>query len=212
MKAVPIIATALLLIPVRGEVIDRVAVSVGNHAITSSEILREIRLTALLNRETPVFTPESKRAAADRLIEQHLIAREIEISRFPAPDDAEIDAMLRDVKSVRFNGEQDFRQALETNKIDEADLRKHLVWQMTVLRFIELRFRPGIQVTEQEVKEYFEKQVKQVAGNGRDISLEDYRDRIEKAITGERADRELDSWLKEARSRARIEYRTEAFQ
>jgi hypothetical protein len=206
------LAAAIMLAPASAEVIDRVAVSVGNQAITRSEIAREIRLTAFLNREEPDLSPEAKRAAAERLIDQKLIWREMELSSYPAPDLSEVEPMLREIKSVRFGGEQNFQTALERHGVDLEDLKRHLLWQLTVLRFIELRFRPGVQVSESDIEEYFNKQVKEAPGNGKQVSVEDFRDRIEQAITGERADRELDLWLKETRSRARIEFRPEAFQ
>src|SRR6476660_4088835 len=52
----------------RAEIIDRIAVVVGNRVITESEILREIRLTALLNDEPLDFSAVSKRKTADRLV------------------------------------------------------------------------------------------------------------------------------------------------
>jgi hypothetical protein len=192
-----------------GEVIDRLAVSVGNYAITESGIEREIRLTALLNGEEPDFSPANKRKAAGRLVEQALIRREMEISRYPAPDLSEIAPMLEQIKKVRFGAEDPYREALQHLGLDEQDLKQHLLWQTTLLRFIEMRFRPGVQVSEDDIREYFDRQIK--PGNSQPVSIEDYRDRIEEALTGERADKELDSWLKEARSRNKITYHPEAF-
>ena len=69
----------------RAEIIDRIAVSVGNQAITISDLDREIRVTAFLNRTPPDFSPAARRATADRMVEQRLILRELENSRYPSP-------------------------------------------------------------------------------------------------------------------------------
>ena len=64
-------------------VVDRIAVTVGNQVITETEILREIALTAFLNGEKPSFTPDNKRKAADQLVEQKLVRKEMEMGRYP---------------------------------------------------------------------------------------------------------------------------------
>jgi hypothetical protein len=193
-------------------VIDRVAVSVGSEAITETEIEREIRLTALLNTDTPNLTPENKRKAAERLVEQALIRREIELSHYPTPDMADIEKTLDQIKTIRFGGEKAFQQALGRLNLTEEDVKRQLLWQTTLLRFIEMRFRPGVHVTEEDIREYFDKEIRSVAANGSGVSLEDYRDRIEQAISGQRADKELDAWMKEARGRTKIVYHPEAFE
>jgi hypothetical protein len=207
-------ALILAIVPLAAyaAVIDRVAVSVGTEAITESEIEREIRLTALLNTETPDISPASKREAAERLVEQALIRREIELSRYPTPEMSDIEKTLDQIKTIRFGGEKGFQQALGRLNLTEEDVKRQLLWQTTLLRFIEMRFRPGVHVTDEDIREYFDKEIRPIAANGSGVSIEDYRDRIEQAISGQRADKELDAWMKEARSRTRIVYHPEAFE
>jgi hypothetical protein len=69
-------------------------------------------------------------------------------------------------------------------------------------------------VTGQDIQDYFDKVVKpaaEAAHPGQPIALEDYRDRIEQTLTGQRADREMDNWLKEARNRTEIVFHEEVF-
>jgi hypothetical protein len=193
-------------------VIDRVAVSVNTHAITESEIGREIRLAALLNGENPVITPQTKRQTAERLVEQALIRREIEISRYPMPDMADIEKTLDQIKKIRFGGEKGFQEALGRLNLTEEDVKQQLLWQTTLLRFIEIRFRPAVHVTEEDIREYFDREIRPITANGSGVSLEDYRDRIEQTLSGQRADKEVDAWMKEARSRTKIVYHPEAFE
>src|SRR5207248_11380001 len=95
--------TALLLlflasIACRAEIIDRIAVVVGNSVITESEILREIRLTAFLNGEPVDFSPIVKRKTAERLVEQRLIGNEITASLYGLPSAAAAQEMLKQIK------------------------------------------------------------------------------------------------------------------
>jgi len=63
-----------------GEIIDRIAISVGKHVITTSNLDREIRVNAFLNESPPDFSPAGKRATAGRMVEQALVRDELEDS------------------------------------------------------------------------------------------------------------------------------------
>ena len=67
------------------EIIDRIAVSVGKSVITTSDIDRQIRVSAFLDGVKPDLSPANRSAIADRMVEQKLIRRELETSRFPVP-------------------------------------------------------------------------------------------------------------------------------
>jgi len=138
-----------------GEIIDRIVVTVGNRVVTQTEIMREIRITAFLNGEKPDFSAEARRKAADRLIEQKLMRNEIELSRYPAPPESEAEQLLASIRKNHPN----FERELKEYNIAEEDLKNHLLWQITVLRFIELRFKPGTRVSEEEIRQEFDKRV-----------------------------------------------------
>jgi hypothetical protein len=198
----------------RGEIIDRIAVAEGNQVITESEILRDIRITAFLNDTELDFSPQAKRRAADRLVEQKLVNKEMELTKYPGPEPEEIAQMLENTRKLRATNPEQFQRELEKYGITEADLKEHLVRQLTLLRFVDLRFRPGVQVTDADIKQYFEEHVAANTPKGsadRELSLEDYRQKIEQTLTEQRVDQELDEWLKQARQQARVEYHKEAF-
>ena len=79
-------AFCLVTLISQGEIIDRIAVAVGNQVITESEILRDIRITAFLNDTELDFSPKAKRRAADRLVEQKLVNKEMELTKYPGPE------------------------------------------------------------------------------------------------------------------------------
>ena len=192
-------------------VVDRVAVTVGNQVITESEILREIALTAFLNGETPSYTPENKRRAADREVEQKLIRKEMQMGNYPdAPDDQAAELLDKTAKNV--GGEQELERKLAADGLTVSDLEQHLLWQLTLVRFIDLRFRPAIQVTAQDVQQYYTREIVPHQPPGHPVRLADVRDKILETLTAQRADQQLDEWLKHEKSITRIEYKKEAFE
>ena len=197
------------------EIIDRIAVSVGNRVIAESDLNREIRVAAFLDGVKPDFSPAGKRATAQRMVEQVLIRRELEISRYPVPSAAEVAPVLEAFKKEHFPNDAEYQRALADYGIADQDVKDLLLWQRTLLLFIEVRFQSGVQVTGPDIQEYFDKVVQpaaETAHPGQPIALEDYRDRIEQTLTGQRADREMDTWLKEARNRTEIVFHEEVFQ
>jgi hypothetical protein len=206
---------AALAISARPEIIDRIAVSVGSNAISATDLDREIRVTALLNSAVAEFSPATRRSTAERMIEQKLVQRELELSRYPAPEPSAVDEELSDFRQQHHKTDAEFERALADAGVTLQEVKDELLWQLTLLRFVEVRFQPGVQVTDQEIEDYFEKKVKpvaQLAHPGATISLDDYRDDIEETLAGQRADKELDNWLKEMRQRTEIVYHDGAFQ
>jgi hypothetical protein len=210
------IRLALLLIAAisSAEVIDRIAVSVADRVITTSDIEREIRLAAFQDGVAPVFTPASRRAAAERLVQQRLILREIENSRYPAPSPADVEPKLAEFIAQHFPSGEQYRAALQAAGITEQDFKDFLLWQQTLLVFVDIRFRPGIQVSDAEIQDYFEKTVAPLArqATGKEPKLDDYRAEIEQHLAGEKVNAEMDRWLTSARRRAEIRFHDEVFQ
>ena len=197
----------------RGETIDRIAVSVGNRVITETDVDREIRITALLNNEKADFSPAKKRAAAERMVDQTLVRSELEASRYLPPSAAETEAALAEEKA-RFGDDATYRRALAAYGVSEEDLKARLVWQLTLLRFIDVRFRPGIQIGDEEIRKYFDEHMSaglMAAHPGQTPSVDDHRAGIVQKLIDQTADQQVEQWLKESRRRTRIQYHEEAF-
>jgi peptidyl-prolyl cis-trans isomerase SurA len=199
----------------RTEIIDRIAVSVANRVITASDLDREIRVTAFLSGDKLDFSKDVRRAAAGRMVEQKLIERELETSRYSVPSPESIEPAIEDFKKKNFKSEQDYRRALAEYGLTEQDVREKVLWQRTLLKFLEVRFQTGVQVSDQEIEDYFNKVVApaaRVAHPGEQPAIDDYWDDIEEKLAGDRANQEMEKWLVEARKRTDIVYHEEVFQ
>jgi hypothetical protein len=204
-----------VVIGLRGETIDRIAVSVGNRVITASDLDRQIRVAAFLSGTEADFSGKGKRGIADRLVEQRLIQNEIETTHYVTSNPSEIEGALREFIAKYFKDDGAYQAALVKAAISDRDVRDELLKERTVNAFIDVRFHPAVQVTEEQIQEYFEKTVAPAArasAAGEPVALEQFHDQIERTLTGQQVDAEVERWMREARRRAAIVYHDEAFQ
>ncbi len=182
-------------------IIDRIAIVVGKHPILASEIDREIRVTAFLNGERPDFSAASRKAAASRLIDQQAIRDQIRLGDYPLAPETEAKGLIEQIRKDRFSSDAQFQQALRQTGVTQAELKQRMLWQMTVLRFIDARFRPSIVVTDEEVHRYYDTHRTEFPE-----PLGQAQDKIFDLLTGERVNAALDDWLRQTREDMRIEY------
>lgn len=201
-KALLLIASVTLM----AEVIDRIAITVDRLVITESDLRRQISLASFLNREAADFSTKSRRAMGERLIEQALIRTEMKLTHYPQTESYEADAPLEGVRK-EYPSEAEYLAALRRYNLDERDLREYLLWQLTLVRFTNSRFRIGVQVAPAEVEEYY---AKNLAGKSK-LTLAQATPQIEEALIGERLNKSLYTWLDEVRTRTRVETREASF-
>ena len=196
-----------------GEVIDRIAVSVGNQVITTDQIDDEIRIVAFLNQSEPVLNGEERKKAANRLIEQTLIRREMDFIHYPLPALAEADPLMKRAEAA-YSDRQAFLNALAHYSISEDELRQHLWWQLTLLKFTGERFRPSVQISNAEIRQQYREQVEKWQAQGvKDIpSFQESREAMEKVLTEERVNQLMGLWLSDARLQTDIRFRDRVFQ
>jgi hypothetical protein len=197
------------------EVIDRIAVVTGDRVVTQNEIERELRTVALLNDKPFENNAATRRETAERLVEQSFIRREMEVSRYSPPSVADTNKLFEQTKKERFQTEEQYQAALQRYGVTEDEIRQHLEWQLMTLRFIDFRFRTGIQVPIEELREYYEQQF---TADWRKKSseavppFEEVRDDIEQILAEKRVDQALDRWMNQQRTQTRIRFQPEVFQ
>ena len=206
-----LVATAVFAGPT---MVDRVAVTVANRAITESRIVEEIRLTAFLNAETPKLDAASRRAAADRLVERILLRREIEITGFAISGTENDGDLLADIRG-RYLDDAAFQRALIGAQLTEAKLRENAREQARLLRFIDFRFRPAVSIEENDARGFYETEYPAfwmvLHPNQPQPPFEEARDEVDRLLVDRKVDAEMDAWLVTARAQVRVTYREEAF-
>ena len=196
---------ALFLCSAHSEIIDRIAISVGNQVITKAQIDEEVRLTAFLNGSQLDLSAEERKKAADRLIEQTLVKRDMEFSHYPIPPESDAEPALKALKA-NYPSEAQYRQTLDKYGITEEALKQRLWWQTTLLRFIDYRFRPGILVPDKDIRNYYDLEVVKWKGQGiqQIPTFEDSREKIGELLTDQRIDQAIDQWLADTKKQIAV--------
>jgi hypothetical protein len=197
------------------EVLDRVAVSVGQQVVTLSAILRQLRLETLASGEPVEDTEENRRRAASRLIDQAIVLREIELSRYTRPSMTEAEEAIE--RYLKQSGRTRERLLDEIRKLgfSEDDFKREMQWRISVSRFIDYRFAPGVQVTDEEVEKYYRDeysaQHRKLNPGAAVPPLDEVRDSIVRIVTNRKTNAAMEQWLARMRETLRVTYFLEVF-
>lgn len=197
-----------LAVCLRAEIVDRVAIYSGTQVITEQQLDESMRVTAFLNRAPVVRSTGARRAAAARLIDQMLVEREMRLNRYPLPAAADVDKYFNRVKK-EFGTDREFEEELAKYDITDAVLRSHLALQLTLLRFVDYRFRPEAAVSSSDISKYYRANLRAWAaehGNAPPPSLSAVSRGIRSILTARQADKAMDDWLKENRKQMHLVY------
>ncbi len=191
----------------RGVIIDQIAITVGNSIVKDSDISRDLRVTDFLNSEPLNLSEPARKTAASRLIDQIFIRKEIELGDYPIATPQQANAELDRLVQQRFKTEAALQDGLRRYGITAPDLTSHFLWQLTVLRFIDTRFKPAVLVTDADVEKYFKE-------NGPALrreyptksTLNELRSQITDILAAQRVDKIFFTWLDDQRKQTKITY------
>jgi FKBP-type peptidyl-prolyl cis-trans isomerase (trigger factor) len=201
-----------MLAAAHAEILDRIAVTVGRHVISEDDVVRDLRIAAFLDQKPVEISGDQKRKAADRLVDQYLLLQEASTSRQILPTEADARQLLDQVKA-QYATETEYRAALARYGVTEQQLSQHLLNGIRALRFTDLRFRPEVQLTDDDLHEYYDTMAAQWsrANPSQVPTFAASRDQIEKLLTDQRVTQALDRWLGTTRSETQILYKEPVF-
>jgi hypothetical protein len=210
----PIIAFAQTLEPTTPAVLDRVVAVVNNHAILASDIDEEFRLSVLdpATGGQPVL---SRERALQQLIGRTLIQQQIreEDLQSTEPSKAEVDARLMELRRelpacVRQNCIEDagWNAFLAAHGLTLERVESYVRFRLEILRFIEERFRQGIQISPQEIAAYYHDTLLPQYAKGEAIPpLDKVAPRIQEILLQQKVNVLFDGWLESLRKQGEIE-------
>jgi hypothetical protein len=187
-------------------VIDRVAITVNSDLVKDSDIDRDLLATQMLNGDPPNLSLTARKKDAAHLIDQVFIRDEINVGAYPAATEEEANQELDKLVSDRYRARADFDAALRRYRLTEADLREQFRWQLTVLQFIDLRFRPAVLITDEVVDKYYAQHLAQLKKQNPKGTEPDLKSDAREILTGEAVNKLLFEWLDLHRHDAKITY------
>ncbi|HXM10643.1 MAG TPA: hypothetical protein VN946_11900 [Terriglobales bacterium] len=190
-----------------GKIVDRVVTNVNGHVVLQSDWEQEIAFEAFSNgRDPDSFTSAERAAALDRLIDQELLREQVRPSQ-PAPA-AEVSARVAEVRKLHPDCATDegWHAKLERYGLSESSLEKRLSDEIQLMKLVEDRLRPSIQIDQRSVESYYQNQLlpeMQKAGN-RAKPLTEVFGRIRDLLAEKKMNELLTGWLASLRSGSHI--------
>lgn len=186
-------------------IIDRIAIVVQKAIIKDSDINRDIRVTDFLNKEPVVINNAARKASASRLIDQTFIRDEILSGGYPRASLQDADKQIAALRKQRTPAA--FDAVLKRDGLIEEDVRLVLQWHLTVLNFIDARFKPAAYISDKEVADYYNQHQaelkRQFPGK---TSMNELRGEITTRLAGEKVNKLFFDWLDEQRKTGHVEY------
>jgi len=205
------LAMALASAYSRAELLDRVVASIGNVAITQSDVEREYRLERFLDGQWPPPTPDSKilDQARERLVYQKLLLEEATQN---LPRDSTLDKTAEeelDGLRKRFPSEQEYQSALQSLHMDEKQILTTLIAQQRVLRIIQQQLRPAAAPGTNDVESYYRDVFapEYARTHGPPVPpLKEVEGQIREILAQKKIDQLLASWLEELKPSRRVRF------
>jgi hypothetical protein len=182
---------------------DRVVASMGNEAITESDVIREYRFeTFVADGRVPAKPPGSQvlRAVEARLIDQELLERQLK--RDPIDSSVTRQRVSQRMAEIRkrFKSPDGFAAALRSLGMSPAELMKKLEEQQAILGMIDERFRLSAGVGSSDIQRYYrEVFLPEFArrASGPAPPLSQVQDKIREILVQEQINKLLKEWLTE---------------
>ena len=208
--ALTLLMSALILpAACAGEVIDRIIAKVNGHIILQSDWDEALCYEALLNgRALNQFTDDDRRAVLDRLIDQELLGEQMKSAFFEHASESEAAARVADSRKhyPEAATEQGWQAVLARLALSEKDLVAHVRQQIDLMRLVDARLRPAVQIDSKTIEAYyhdkFVPQLKQpVAG---ETPSAEVAAKIRELLTQEKVNELMISWLQSLRSESKV--------
>jgi hypothetical protein len=188
-------------------ILDRVAIVVdSNDIIKDSDIDRDLHATEFLNGEPPNTTLAERKKTAAHLIDQVFIRQEIRIGDYPIATTEEANQQLEQLVKQRFRNDAALTAALSKYDLTLPDLREQFRWQLTVLDFIEARFKPAVVVSADSADQYYKAHSGELRKSNPKASEAQLRQAARDTLTEEQVNKLFFAWLDQHRHDAKIRF------
>ena len=183
------------------EVMDRIVARVETDIILLSDVRRLSRYQTFLDGK-----PQSDADILNRLIDQWIVRSEASVARFPQPSDEDVNRSIERLKRS-FSSPEEFQARQQQTGITDDEIGRFVRAQLYLSNYLDTRFRPAIQIDENAIEDFYKSRVVPRAESRQQTppTLENARDFIQEALVQRAINEQADRWLKESRTRVRVE-------
>ncbi len=195
-------------------VLDSVVAVVNNHPILFSDLEDEIRLS-VLDAARGGQGKLTEQRALEELISRTLIEQQIRQEDLQAvePSQTEVNARLEEIRKqlpacVRQNCTSDagWNTFLASHGLTPQRAEAYVRYRLEILRFIEQRFRQGIQISQQQIEDYYHKTLLPQYPAGEAVPpLDKVAPRIQEILLQQQVNVLFDTWLNNLRQQGDVE-------
>jgi hypothetical protein len=181
--------------------VDGVAARIEDDIITESEV-RELGAFQMLVDGKSKPRPELIRELSD----QWLIRSEATATKYGQPPAADVDRAYAEFVK-QFPSPEDFEKRCAGAGLTEAAVRRMVAQQLYLSRFIDYRFRPEAQVSDEQVETYYRDEFSpQLKARNQPVPpLDDVDDAVREVLIQRAISDRAAKWLSESRDRLKID-------
>jgi peptidyl-prolyl cis-trans isomerase SurA len=195
----------------QGVVLDRVVAVVNGDVILESDVDEERRFEEI--QPYRAATDSTRARIIERLVDRALILQQAALQPEDAVPDKDLDAQLatlrKDIPACKqYHCETDdgWKKFLGDHGFTEEEFRVQWLQRMELLKFIEVRFRNGVKIKDDEIEAYYEKAMlpEYAKRNVAPPPLETVKRRIEEVLLQQQVTALLQDWLKSLRAQGSV--------
>lgn len=183
------------------EVIDRIVARIENDIILLSDVRELSRYQQFVDGKA-----QTDADILDRLIDQWIVRNEAKAALFPQPSDEDVERSLQRLMRS-FSGPEAFEERRKQSGLTDEEVRRMLKSQLYLSNYLDTRFRPSIQIDEQAIADFYKTRVVPRAESRGQTppTIEAAHDFIQEALVQRAINVQADKWLKESRTRVRVD-------
>jgi len=183
------------------DVVDRIVARVETDIILLSDVRQLSRYQTFLDGK-----PQSDADILNRLIDQWIVRSEAGVARFPQPSDEDVNRSIERLQRS-FSSPEEFQARQKQSGITDEEIRRFVRAQLYLSNYLDSRFRSAIQIDEKAVEDFYRSRVVPRAESRGQTppTLDNARDFIQEALVQRAINEQADRWLKESRTRVRVE-------
>jgi hypothetical protein len=185
----------------QGQTVDRIVARVEGDIILLSEMRELAAYQQLIDGHSQPLME-----LVNALVEQWVVRMEAQEASFPAVPAADVDAEVKRIQST-FADAQAYRERLVAAGLTAEALRRMVGQQLYLERYLDYKFRPAVQVSDEEIAKYYEDDLAPaLRSRGETVPpLDQVTDRIREVLVQRGITEQANTWFDETKSRLQIE-------